>query len=195
MATIKELLGEAYKDGMSFEEIETALAGKKLADLSSGDYVSKGKLTDSERQAKELERKLAEKMTEEEKNAVALAEREERYKQIERENATIKLRAKLASTITDEKVLNKVAELYADGDVMEAVEKQNAYYATAKTELEKQIKAELLAKNPQPPADDGNDPKDYKYYMSSEKGMIELNKLQEANPQEYARILSGIGKT
>ena len=37
MATIKELLGDAYKDGMTIEEVETALSGKKIVDLSSGD--------------------------------------------------------------------------------------------------------------------------------------------------------------
>ena len=36
--TLKELLGDKYKDGMSFEEIEAAMAGRKFADLTSGDY-------------------------------------------------------------------------------------------------------------------------------------------------------------
>jgi hypothetical protein len=43
MASLKELLGETYKEGMTFAEIETALNGKKLVDLSDGQYVSVGK--------------------------------------------------------------------------------------------------------------------------------------------------------
>ena len=40
MATLKEILGEAYKDGITVEEIENAIANKKLVDISTGAYVS-----------------------------------------------------------------------------------------------------------------------------------------------------------
>jgi len=40
---LKELLGDAYKEGMTLAEIETALSGKKLVDLSTGKYVDKEK--------------------------------------------------------------------------------------------------------------------------------------------------------
>ncbi len=43
MATIKELLGDNYKEGMTFEEAEAALSKCNLADLSRGEYVSKAK--------------------------------------------------------------------------------------------------------------------------------------------------------
>lgn len=43
MANIKELLGDAYKDGMTLEEVDAALKDKKLVDLSTGEYVAKGK--------------------------------------------------------------------------------------------------------------------------------------------------------
>ena len=33
---LKDLLGENYKDGMTIEEINTALANKKFVDLSGG---------------------------------------------------------------------------------------------------------------------------------------------------------------
>lgn len=44
---LKELLGDKWKDGMTVEEAETALTGKNLADLSTGEYVSKGKYADA----------------------------------------------------------------------------------------------------------------------------------------------------
>lgn len=44
--TLKELLGTNYKDGMTVEEAEKALEGMKLADLSTGEYVSKSKYAD-----------------------------------------------------------------------------------------------------------------------------------------------------
>lgn len=46
MANLKELLGNAYKSGMTIEEAENALAGKNLVDLSTGEYVSKAKYRD-----------------------------------------------------------------------------------------------------------------------------------------------------
>ena len=46
MATLRELLGSAYKDGMTLQEAESALSGKNLVDLSTGDYVSKSKYID-----------------------------------------------------------------------------------------------------------------------------------------------------
>lgn len=68
---LKELLGDAYKDGMTFDDIETALQDKKLVDLSGGEYVSKGKLTDALNKAKVAEGKFADlsKEYEEYKNA------------------------------------------------------------------------------------------------------------------------------
>ena len=38
---LEELLGDAYKEGMTFDEVKAALSGKKLADLSTGNYVNK----------------------------------------------------------------------------------------------------------------------------------------------------------
>lgn len=43
MATIRELLGDKYKDDMTIADVEAALQGMNLANLSSGDYVSKAK--------------------------------------------------------------------------------------------------------------------------------------------------------
>lgn len=49
MATLRELLGTSYKEGMTFEEAERALEGKRLVDLSTGEYVSKAKYEDDTR--------------------------------------------------------------------------------------------------------------------------------------------------
>lgn len=42
---IQEMLGDAFHEGMTIDEINTALSGKKFADLSSGQYVDKNKYT------------------------------------------------------------------------------------------------------------------------------------------------------
>ena len=106
MATLKDILGEAYREDMTLADIESAIATMKLADLSSGEYVSKGKLTDYETRMKKAEKALADKLTEEEKAQIELAKREEYYKALEKENNRNKYISKLGKTIKDEKVLN-----------------------------------------------------------------------------------------
>ncbi len=188
MATIKELLGEAYKDGMTFEEIESALAGKKLADLSSGEYVSKGKLTDYEMRAKKAEEELRKRMTDDEKKAQELADRESHYKAIERENALYKYKADLANTIKDGEVLNSVATLYADGNFGEAIRAQNDYLAKERVNYEKQLREELLHSNPNPaPQNDNSHQR-----KANDLSMADWNTLKETNPQEYNRLINTI---
>jgi hypothetical protein len=156
MATLKDILGEAYREDMTLADIESAIATMKLADLSSGEYVSKGKLMDYETRAKKAEKALAEKLTEEEKAQIELAKKEEYYKALEKENARNKYITKLGKSIKDEKVLNEIADLYADGDFATAIDKQNDYLAKYHGELEKTIKADLMKHNPQPTAQSGN---------------------------------------
>lgn len=153
---LKDLLGDTYKDGMTVDEIETALADKKLADLSNGEYISKGKYIDLDKRYKEIEGKLREKMTAEEQQAQALVEKEQHYKDLERKFNLSEFNNKLSKTIQDEKVRNEIAELLVDGKTFEAIEKQNAYQLSYKETLTKQIKEELLTRNPIPTPDNGN---------------------------------------
>lgn len=51
--TLKELLGDAYKEGISIEEIESALQGKRYVDTAKGEYIPKDKFLDTEKKLKE----------------------------------------------------------------------------------------------------------------------------------------------
>ena len=159
MATLKDILGGAYREDMTVADIESAIATMKLADLSSGEYVSKGKLTDYENRMKKAEKALADKLTEEEKAQMELAKREEYYKALEKENARNKYITKLSKTIKDEQLLGEIADLYANGDYATAIDKQNDYLANYHSEMEKTIKADLMKQNPQPQPQSGNEPK------------------------------------
>lgn len=187
MATIRELLGDAFSETMTYSDIEKALSGKKLADLSSGEYVSKGKLTDYENRAKLAEKKLAERMTEEEKQAQTLAERESHYKALERENAFYKYKAELSKSISDSATLEKIATLYADGNYGEAIKEQSAYFAKEKDNIANKIKEELLHTNPEPAPQS-----DIPAKKANEYSMEEWNKLASENPQEYKKLLNTI---
>lgn len=58
---LKEVLGDAYKEGMTFEEVSNFFEGKKFADLSTGNYVDKNKY---ESEVNSLKTQLSEKTTE-----------------------------------------------------------------------------------------------------------------------------------
>ena len=58
---LKEMLGDAYKDGMTFDEINNFFADKKFADLSTGNSVDKNKY---ESEVKTLQEQLSAKDTE-----------------------------------------------------------------------------------------------------------------------------------
>lgn len=83
---LKELLGDAYKDGMTFDEISTALASKKLADLSSGEYVKKdfseAEKRRLEEEKRELEKQLNDKLTDDEKAAKIAEEKDKEIQKL-----------------------------------------------------------------------------------------------------------------
>ena len=72
---LKELLGENYKEDITVEEINSLISAMKLADLSKGEYVAKGKLTEAENKLTNLKKEYGEykasKQTEEEKKTEA----------------------------------------------------------------------------------------------------------------------------
>lgn len=83
---LKELLGDAYKDGMTFDEISTALASKKLADLSSGEYVKKdfseAEKRRLEEEKRDLEKQLNDKLTDDEKAAKIAEEKDKEIQKL-----------------------------------------------------------------------------------------------------------------
>lgn len=155
MATLREILGDAYKADMTLADIESALNGKNLADLSGGQYVSVGKYNSAIAERDDFKSKYTDTLTEAQKAEQANIERENRYKEIEKQNSIYRYTDKLSSTIKDKATLTEIATLMAEGKYDEAIDKQNAYLATETAELEKRIKDELMKQNPQAQA--GND--------------------------------------
>ena len=98
---LKDLLGDAYHDDMTAEEVNSFFAGKNFGDLSTGLYVNKDKY---DRELQALNTKLAEKenalnakLTDDEK---AMKARDDDRKEIERLTALLK-----ANTISSNKNL------------------------------------------------------------------------------------------
>ena len=119
---LKELLGEAYKEGMTFEEISAALEGKKFADLSTGAYVDKNKyeadIKAKDNELKQKAQELANKMTAEEK---AQADAQAKDKLIE--TLQNKLKADAIGTSKD----NAIAILAANKKLLGIGDNDTAY--------------------------------------------------------------------
>jgi hypothetical protein len=187
MATLKELLGDAYKADMTFADIESALNGKNLADLSGGQYVSVGKYNTAIAERDDFKAKYTDTLTEAQKAEQANIERENRYKEIEKQNSIYRYTDKLSSTIKDKTILGEVATLMAEGKYDEAIDKQNAYLANETAEIEKRIKDELMKQNPQAQA--GNDGAGV---VTKEQfdamGVAERTKLYREQPELYKQL-------
>lgn len=176
MATLKEILGEAYKDGMTVEEIETAISNKKFADLSTGAYVSISKYQALERERDDFKQKWSDTLTAAEKAEQKAIEEQQKYEATMKENALYKHKQMLSKTIKDETALDEIATLYANGDLQGAFEKQNAYFEKANAEMEQKIKAGLMAQNPQgnPQIDNGGTITAEQFAKMDYKARVEL---------------------
>lgn len=189
MATLKEILGDAYKAEMTLADIESALNGKNLADLSGGQYVSVGKYNTAISERDDYKAKYTDTLNEAQRAELANAEREERYKAIERENSINRYEKKLSSSVKDEAIRNEIAILMADGKYDEAIDKQNAYLATETAELEKRIKDELMKQNPQAQA--GNDGAGTITKEQFDKMTVaERTKLYKEQPEKYNEFVN-----
>lgn len=189
MATLKEILGDAYKEGMSFAEVESALKGKDLVDLATGKYVSKTKYDSVVGEREDFKTKYTEKLSEVEKAELANAEREERYKAIERENLINRYEKKLSSSVKNEQIRNEIAILMADGKFDEAIDAQNAYLATETAEIEKRIKDELMKQNPQANPEEGGAGSITKEQFN-QMTVAERTKLYREQPEKYNEFVN-----
>ena len=185
MANIRELLGDAYKEGITFEEIESALNGKNLADLSGGQYVSVSKYNSAVAERDDFKSKYNATLTDAQKAEQEAKEREEHFKAIEKENSIYRYTKKLGSTIKDEATLTNIATLMAEGKFDEAIDKQNEYLANEATAMEQRIKADLLKQNPQASAQTGTGTVKTKADIMAIKDATERQKAIAENPNLF----------
>lgn len=190
MATLRELLGDSYKEGMTLEEAEAALSGKKLFDLSSGEYVSKAKWQNAVDKSEELKKALQDRYTEEERKN---AEQEEKLREAEkilRENRILKAKEKLSASITDHKVVSELAEMYVDGKILDALEKQAKYQKEAVDRAVEEAKKDSMRRDPRPRAKD-SDAGQVTKEQFEKMGYDERLKLYNEDKERYKELTKG----
>ena len=187
MATLKELLGNAYREDMTLAEIEEATKAMNLADLSGGGYVSLGKYNALAQERDDYKTKYTDTLTEAQKAEQAALEREKEVQAIIRENSINRFSKKLATTIKDEATLTEIATLMADGKYEDAFEKQNAYLVDANAKLEEEYKQKMMQNNPQAQGGNGG-AGEITAEQFAQMGLAERTKLYNENPETYNKL-------
>lgn len=153
MSYLSDLLGEAYKEGMTEEEISTALqtAGAGQSNTAELDKL-KAQLSKANSEAADYKKQLRGKQTADE---AAAAEQKAAMDKLTQENADLKRsfalsdkKAKLITMGYDEKLADSTAVAMVDGD-MDTVMANQAKFNESR---EKAIQAELMKKTPRPAA-------------------------------------------
>ena len=187
---LKDLLKDAYKEGITVEEIESALAGVEIPEDQSAEIERlKAALSKSNSENADWKKKHREALSEEERKAQEMADR---MKQLEEQNATLlressvsKHKAKFLGMGYDEALAGDAAVAMADGDM----DKLFSYQQKHQEALEKKIRADALKSTPKPVPgnEDGPVTRDQVKKMS----MDDRIKFYQEHPEEYKEIYGG----
>lgn len=178
MATLKELLGDAYKDGMTLEEIETALGSVTLPADQSGEIKRLNELISKRNgEIKDWKDKYNETLSADER---AKKEREEEHEKLMKEVEELRKQQTISSHTAsyvamgyDPALAAETAQALVSGDMNTVFANQKKHQEA----LEKKVRAEALKKTPKPEGDGGKDTT-----MTLEK----LRKMSPADRYEYA---------
>ena len=187
---LKEVLGDAYKEGMTFEEVETALESVTIPEDNSAEIERlKNALSKSNSEAASYKKQLREKMTEDEqKKQREQEEREElqnKYDKLLRESVIAKNKAKLVALGYDESLADETAEAMADGDSEKVFANQQKHLAS----FEKKVRAEALKNTPKPTPD--GDSKTMTLEKFRKLDPAERHKFYTEHPDEYKELYGG----
>ena len=161
MSYLSDLLGKAYKEGMTEDEISAALETVGQGNEAEVNRL-KAALSKANSEAADYKKQLRTKQTDDE---VAAAAQKEEHDRLVQENADLKRsmalserKAKLLAMGYDESLADETAAAMVDGDMDKVMANQSKYLEVQK----KNIQADAMRKTPRPAAgDDGNGSVDY----------------------------------
>lgn len=161
MSYLSELLGDAYKEGMTEEDISAALEKANKKGTSDVDKL-KASLTKANAEAAKYKQQLRERQTDEE---AAKSAQEEQLKTLIEQNNELKRtlelsekKSKLMGAGYDEELAGVTAKAMLDGDIDTVIANQAKYLEAQKAA----IKTDLMKQTPRPTeGSDGASPVDY----------------------------------
>ena len=161
MSYLSDLLGKAYKEGMTEDEISAALETVGQGNEAEVNRL-KAALSKANSEAADYKKQLRTKQTDDEAAAAAQKEEHDRLVQenadLKRSMALSERKAKLLAMGYDESLADETAAAMVDGDMDKVMANQSKYLEVQK----KNIQADALRKTPRPAAgDDGTGSVDY----------------------------------
>ena len=151
MSYLKDLLGSAYKEGMTEDEISTALEAVGQGNDAEVNRL-KAALSKANSEAADYKKQLRSKQSDDEANAAA---QKEEHDKLLKENGELKRsialsdkKAKLLAMGYDEKLAEETATAMVDGDMDKVMVNQSKYLEVQK----KNIQADTMRKTPRPAA-------------------------------------------
>lgn len=156
MSYLSDLLGKAYKEGMTEDEISAALETVGQGNEAEVNRL-KAALSKANSEAADYKKQLRTKQTDDEAAAAAQKEEHDRLVQenadLKRSMALSERKAKLLAMGYDESLADETAAAMVDGDMDKVMANQSKYLEVQK----KNIQADTMRKTPRPAAgDDGN---------------------------------------
>ena len=187
---IKDLLKDAYKEGMSVEDIEKALESVELPTDNSAEIDRlKTALSKSNSEAAEFKKQLREKMSAEEIKAKEDAEKyEEVVKERDallREKTILGHKTKYLSLGYDDALASDTAEALANGDIDKVFANQKKFNES----VEKKIRADVLNETPKPEGGKGSETITKEKF--SKMTIAEQYKYSIDHPEEYKKLYGG----
>ncbi len=174
---LKNLLGESYKEGMTFDDIQNALADIELPkDMSSEVEKLKNAVSKANSEAADYKRKLKERMSDEENKA---NERDEAYRQLQenydaltKKVAISDNKSKLLAMGYAEELADKAAVAMADGDMGMVMQFQMEHLKA----FEKSVLSKSIKDTPKPTPD------------SDDNSVMTLDKFRKLSPEERMKF-------
>lgn len=182
---LKELLGDNYKEGMTFEEIELALQDvepQKTVDNTQVNHL-KNLLSKANGEASKYKKQLQEKMTQEEldaeKRRLKFESMEEELNNLKKQKTISESVAQLVSSGYNEETAKTMAVALSDGDLATALATQKNFLENYK----KEVISEALKKTPRPQTGSVGGEKPFE-----KMSMEERIQLKNEDPELYAQL-------
>ena len=187
---IRDLLKDAYKEGMSVEDIEKALEGVEMPTDGTAEIERlKTALSKSNSEAAEFKKQLREKMTAEELKAKEDAEKYEAIVKerdaLLREKTISGYKAKYLTLGYDEKLADETAEALANGEIDKVFDYQKKHNES----VAKKIREEVLKETPSPEGGNGSVTISKKEFLKMTTA--EQHKYSVEHPEEYKKLYGG----
>ena len=187
---IQDLLKDAYKEGMTLEEIEAALVNVELPADQSGE-IERLKTANSKLSSENADwkRKHREALSEEERKSQEVADElkqlREQNEKLLRESNVSKHKAKFLGMGYEEALAADAAAAMVDGDT----EKLFTYQQKHQEALEKKIRADAMKGTPKPVPNKG----DGAMTLENLRKMSAQERLEfsQKNPEEYKSLYGG----